>query len=72
MSHNDHHSVYETVAQFLEHRAVEVGEFLSPEDQQEAMSSGELWCLQWYPTSPVGFFYAYGSTLANCLLAASR
>jgi hypothetical protein len=57
ITHNEHLSVYETVAQELEHFE---GQWLADDwaaegEREKAIETNELWKLQWYPSSPVGF-----------------
>lgn len=57
---NPHKSVYESVADYLKPKGygmqLEPDDFASPEDMQQAIDSNELWTLQLYPITPVGFW----------------
>lgn len=38
-------------------------EWVSAEDKQKAIASNRVWCLHWYPDTPVGFYRIFGSSL---------
>jgi hypothetical protein len=61
LTHNDHKSVYETVQEYRETREVEDHEWASAEQRDKAYATGELWELQWYPDTPVGFYVLYAA-----------
>lgn len=52
LTHNEHRSYYETVEQCFGER----DGWLSEEQKRKAYESGEVWELQWYPDTPVGFY----------------
>ena len=66
LNHNQCRSYYETVAQYV---AEDEGrpenqqylEWVSPEQRQKAIDTNEIWVLQWYPNTPIGF-----NVLAAC------
>lgn len=60
MTHNDHKDYYETVEEYVN---VEKDYFVSPEDLQKCIDTDELWGLQWYPETPIGFYKVNGSSL---------
>jgi hypothetical protein len=64
LSHNEHRNYYEPIAQFIED-----GEFKfeSEEAKARAIATDELWVLQWYPDTPVGFLRVAAPTLADVL-----
>lgn len=66
--HNDHKNVYETIEQY--ERGDSSDYWISEEERQKAIETDELWELQWYPETPVGFYMIYGSTLEAVLEAA--
>ena len=64
ITHNQHKDYYETVEQHvLEYISMDKDDFVSPEDYQKCIDTDELWELQWYPETPVGFHKVCGSTL---------
>lgn len=68
IEHNPHAAYYETVAQYL---ADWNGDEITPEDMIECVRTGELWTLQWYPVTPIGFCRVAGPTLERVLQRAS-
>jgi hypothetical protein len=58
LSHNEHRDVYESVEQFYNPE-----DFTSPEEWQKAVETDEVWSLQWYPNTPVGFNRILASSL---------
>ena len=38
-------------------------EWISAEDKQKAIASNRVWCIHWYPDTPVGFCRIFGSSL---------
>jgi hypothetical protein len=72
ITHNDHLCCYETVAESMGRKDWKAEGFLSPEDRQAAIDTNELWEIQWYPETPVGFCTARGSTLVMAIKAASQ
>jgi hypothetical protein len=68
LTHNEHKDYYETVEQYMESAfGIDKKDFISPEDYQKCIDTDELWELQWYPNTPVGFYVVYGSTLEGVL-----
>lgn len=69
LNHNEHKNVYETVQEFTE---VEdpIGEWISEEQKKKAYETQELWEIQWYPDSPVGFICLWACDLDELLKAA--
>ena len=63
LMHNPHRSNYETVESYLESLDAVDDEWLSPEDRAKAIEADELWHLQWYPDTPVGFYRLFASSL---------
>lgn len=41
---------------------IKVEDFRSEDDYNKSVETDELWSLQWYPNTPVGFCKIYGST----------
>ena len=58
LTHNEHLDVYESVDQFYDPR-----DFTSPDEWDKAISENNVWVLQWYPDTPVGFHRIAASTL---------
>lgn len=60
LEHNAHRDVYESVEDAVE----ELGaSWVSPGERNRALQTGEIWTLQWYPETPVGFNLIAASSL---------
>lgn len=56
ISHNDHLNNYATVEQEEEfHAEWFKGSWVSGESREFAIKNNQLWSIQWYPETPVGF-----------------
>ena len=57
LTHNDHKSYYQTVAQSIERddHGYSADCWVSEEQKQRAIETNDCWTLQWYPDTPVGF-----------------
>ena len=67
--HNTNRNNYATVKEYvedMESRDLDFG-FESPEHRQRAIDTNELWEMQWYPDTPIGFFLAAAPTLEELL-----
>ena len=54
LTHNEHRDYYQTVEAWLADR----NDHFTWKDEQSkrrAIESGEVWTLQWYPDTPIGF-----------------
>ena len=58
LSHNEHRDVYEAAEDFYDSE-----DFVSPEEWAKAMKEDNVWSIQWYPVTPVGFHRVCASTL---------
>jgi len=65
LEHNPHKDCYEDVETFT----LLDDSWVSPEECQKAIISNELWTLQWYPDTPIGFHRVMASTLEAILSA---
>ena len=74
MTHNDHKDYYLTVADLLKenHPSIDAEYFVSDEDMQKCIDTDELWEIQWYPNTPIGFYKVCGSTLEIVLSKAMQ
>lgn len=70
LTHNDHKSVYETVAQSIEDGRYDSDAFVSDEQREKAIATNECWELHWYPDTPVGFCVLLAADL-DVLMAAA-
>lgn len=65
LTHNYHKSCYETVERYTLFYQFRDDEWVSPEQRDMAIRTGEIWECQWYPNTPVVF-----RRLAACELGA--
>lgn len=69
LTHNEHRDYYEKAADYIR----EGCERQSPttwkdeEAKQRAIETDEIWELQWYPRTPIGFFHVAAPTLHELL-----
>lgn len=64
LTHNQHKDYYETVEEHVnEYMNMSKDDFVSLEDYQKCVDTDELWELQWYPETPIGFHKVNGSSL---------
>jgi hypothetical protein len=73
LTHNDHKSVYETVAERVADDPYysDAVHWVSEEQRQKAIASNEMWTLHWYPRTPVGFCVLHACDLDVLLKAAN-
>ena len=67
LTHNDHKNVYESVEQWAEPLN---HEWVSNEQKKKAIETDCVWCLQWYPDTPIGSYSVMGCDLEAVLAAA--
>ena len=67
LQHNPHKDVYTKLESWLKDYDPEMYEFASDDARQRCIDTDEIWTLQWYPNTPVGFNAVAGSTLNECL-----
>jgi hypothetical protein len=58
LSHNAHRDVYEPVEEHYDH-----SDFVSEAEWEKAVREDSVWCLQWYPETPIGFHIICASSL---------
>lgn len=68
LTHNHHKDYYETVAQYLTNPWMEG--FCTEEEKQMMIDADEMWELQWYPDTPIGFYKVVGHDFDNVLYRA--
>lgn len=71
LTHNQHRDYYQGLAEYLE-ETKERDYWADPQDRESAIATGELWELQWYPDTPVGFIVIRASTLERLLAFAEK
>lgn len=67
--HNDHTTMYMSIAEYLD---TDIFGDESKEAKQECIAADELWELQWYPDTPIGFYKVFGPSLERCLEKAKQ
>lgn len=68
---NDYRDIYEK----LEDAISEInrkGDEISKEELEKILASGNLYRLQFYPNTPIGFYVTYGSSAEVCIEAAHQ
>ena len=71
LEHNrykDYYDSIETAVQEIDEECHNA--WINPQERQVCLDTGELWSLQWYPDTPVGFHRVVGASLEAVLLAA--
>jgi hypothetical protein len=67
ITHNEHRCSYESAAEFLDACAIDADELARPDEIERMIESDSIWCLQWYPHTPLGFNRRYAATLVALL-----
>lgn len=71
LEHNDHRNVYETIEEWLSQRD-DMYQWKDEESKQRAIATDEIWTLQWYPVTPIGFYAIAAPTLEELLKLAEE
>ena len=69
LEHNPHKLYHETVE---DHCADEGWEMVSEDERLKAIETDELWTVQWYPETPIGFHALSAQSLGALLDALSK
>lgn len=64
LTHNDHTTNYETVKEWSDR--TDPG-WISEEQKRKAIDANDVWEIQWYPETPVGFYVAAAHDLGALL-----
>ena len=68
LEHNPHKDIYLTVQEWIELTdESHMYQWKDDADKQEAISTDELWTLQWYTDTPIGFYAVAASTISKLL-----
>jgi len=65
LQHNRHLDMYESIEQGVA-EADEMDSWI-PGERQKALGTNNIWTLQWYPETPVGFCHLTAATLEKLL-----
>lgn len=70
LEHNAHKNSYQSIIEWIEDDKENGQEFYAwknEEQKQRAIDANEVWTLQWYPETPVGFHAVAAPTLEELL-----
>lgn len=67
IDHNLHLGYYETVQEALDQRTYDPDNFPDEAEIAKSIATGEVWTIQWYPDTPVGFNRVSAATLSRAL-----
>ncbi len=70
MSHNGHKNYYESAHVYIQGRLDKC--FESEDAKKRAIETDEIWELQWYPETPIGFHIVAAPTFDECIDYANR
>lgn len=65
LHHNPHKGDYETIQQWVAEN--KMYEWKDSESLRRAIATNEIWTLQWYPETPIGFLAVASPTLEELL-----
>lgn len=73
LMHNDHKNYYNTAREWCEeYERQDFYTWQSDEHKQRAIDTDEIWTLQWYPETPIGFHAIAAPTLEELLTFAGE
>lgn len=71
LTHNHHRDYYESVEEYFKNPWME-GFDVSEDEKRRMIETNEIWELQWYPDTPIGFYKVIGATLEEVLRKANE
>ena len=71
LEHNPHLGYSQSVEQWDEDQEKRA-DWVSPEERAKAIATNEIWTLQWYPETPIGFHALVASSLEALIDAALK
>jgi hypothetical protein len=71
LTHNDHRTYFESAVEWLGNSSNTPG-WESDAHRDRAIATDEIWTLQWYPETPVGFNLVAAPTLEELLAFANK
>jgi hypothetical protein len=71
LEHNAHRTVRSKLQDFIEEEEGLEDRFESPESKRRSIDTDELWTLQWYPETSIGFCKIAAPTLEEVLRRAN-
>lgn len=66
LTHNAHRDLYQSIQDYCR----EDDNWISDEQKTKALATDEMWVLQWYPDTPIGFHVLWAAELEPLLAAA--
>jgi hypothetical protein len=76
LTHTEHRDYYESAAEWIAQKETLMdgaeGLWKDAEARQRAIDTDEVWVLQWYPETPVGFNIVLAPTLEELLARAAE
>lgn len=69
LQHNEHRDYYQSVSKWVEEN--DRFSWKDEDSLQRAIQADEVWTLQWYPDTPIGFFAVAAPTLEELLAFAN-
>jgi hypothetical protein len=67
IQHNECRDMYKTVVEWVEDEHVSYFDWQNEECKQRAIDTNEMWTMQWYPNTPIGFVAVAAPTLEELL-----
>ena len=69
LEHNPHKAYYLTVSESVrdQDHGFRDDDWISEEQKQKAINTNDVWTLQWYPDTPVGFYIKSAADLEALL-----
>lgn len=67
IEHNPHASHYLTAEEYLDEDLKDFASDIAPADRAAMIATGEIWEIQWYPDTPIGFYVVAAATLERAL-----
>lgn len=65
LTHNQYKDFRDSVEEA--HKEIDIDEWITENDRLESLKTGEVWELQWYPKTPIGFFRICAATCESLL-----
>lgn len=69
LTHNEHRDYYEKADDYIREGCERPAQTVWKDDEakQRAIATDEIWELQWYPDTPIGFYHVAAPTLHELL-----
>ena len=73
LTHNSHKNYYEPIEEYLTRPQFEdLTTWATDTSKERILKTDEIWELQWYPDTPIGFYLVVGATLEEVLQKANN